>query len=315
MEYYVYVYLDPRKPGNYVYENHTFDYEPIYIGKGKGRRYKQHPTQCVSQPNKSFFYKKLNKIISLNYVPIYYIIENGLYEYVACKKEIELISLIGRLDENNGTLCNLTNGGEGTSGYKMSDETKEKIRNVHLGHTRWKENGHPMKDKSFDEYFGEDKSNELKIKISDNAKPYWKDKELTEEMKYKISETLKERFENKENHPMYGKTFSQESKDKKSKSMKMYWENNPATEEYKKIISEKTTGENNPCFIIYTLTNKETNEIVELKGRDSVIEYIMKHKKENNILPRRSPSHVKLLSSGESFPFTLTKHKPNKKVK
>lgn len=34
-EFYVYVYLDPRNPGKYNYDDLSFDYEPIYIGKGK----------------------------------------------------------------------------------------------------------------------------------------------------------------------------------------------------------------------------------------------------------------------------------------
>ena len=41
-KYYIYIYLDPRKPGNYKYNNLCFNYEPIYIGKGKGYRYRGH---------------------------------------------------------------------------------------------------------------------------------------------------------------------------------------------------------------------------------------------------------------------------------
>ena len=36
--FYVYVYLDPRKPGNYVYGEYSFDYEPFYVGKGSNGR-------------------------------------------------------------------------------------------------------------------------------------------------------------------------------------------------------------------------------------------------------------------------------------
>lgn len=32
--YYTYVYLDPRRPGNYEYGNFLFAYEPFYVGKG-----------------------------------------------------------------------------------------------------------------------------------------------------------------------------------------------------------------------------------------------------------------------------------------
>lgn len=38
-------------------------------------------------------------------------------------KEIELISLYGKIKENTGCLANITDGGEGTFGYKPSKET------------------------------------------------------------------------------------------------------------------------------------------------------------------------------------------------
>ena len=315
MEYYIYIYLDPRKPGVYIYDNYTFDFEPIYVGKGKNRRYKQHIRQCLLHPHKSIFYRKLNNILK-EHKPIYFILEGNLSNENACKKEIELIKLIGRLNIKAGTLCNLTNGGDGTTGYILSEQTKEKIRQIHIGHKRWKNIKHPMKDKTFDEYFGIVKSNELKEKISislKNGKAYWKGKNLTDETKQKISETLKKRFKNKENHSRYGKKLSDDTKQKISKSNKEYWKNNPHTDDFKKMMSIKNSGENNPSFIVYTIINETTNESIELMGRDSVISYIMKYKEKNKILPKKSPSYIKLLSCGESYPFTLTKFKLNKK--
>lgn len=46
----------------------------------------------------------------------------------ACEKEIEFIALYGRRDKKTGTLVNMTDGGEGTVGYRHTDETKEKCR-------------------------------------------------------------------------------------------------------------------------------------------------------------------------------------------
>ncbi len=41
-EYYVYVFLDPRKPGKWEYNGIIFDFQPFYVGKGKGRRINSH---------------------------------------------------------------------------------------------------------------------------------------------------------------------------------------------------------------------------------------------------------------------------------
>lgn len=68
----------------------------------------------------------------------------------ALKKEIEFINLYGKIIDNTGTLCNITNGGEGMFGVKinestrlkkskklkgriLSDEHKNKISNSHKG--------------------------------------------------------------------------------------------------------------------------------------------------------------------------------------
>lgn len=53
---------------------------------------------------------------------------NNLSWEEACEKEIEFIALYGRRDKKAGTLVNMTDGGEGTVGYRHTVKTKEKCR-------------------------------------------------------------------------------------------------------------------------------------------------------------------------------------------
>ena len=65
---YVYVYLDPRKPGIYVADKYTFKYEPIYIGAGRYTRINDHINEALNKNsiksgNKLKFFK-LKSILS-----------------------------------------------------------------------------------------------------------------------------------------------------------------------------------------------------------------------------------------------------------
>lgn len=44
--FYVYIYFDPRKPGNWVYGEFIFEFEPFYAGKGKDDRIDDHLIKC-----------------------------------------------------------------------------------------------------------------------------------------------------------------------------------------------------------------------------------------------------------------------------
>ena len=55
------------------------------------------------------------------------ILFDDLDKVKAIEKEIEFISLYGRKDLNNGTLVNLTDGGEGLNGFRHSEQAKQKI--------------------------------------------------------------------------------------------------------------------------------------------------------------------------------------------
>ena len=66
--FYVYAYLDPRKPGKFVYGNFIFDFEPFYVGKGKDNRITE---GLVSKRENKFKIAKINKIKKSNLDVIY----------------------------------------------------------------------------------------------------------------------------------------------------------------------------------------------------------------------------------------------------
>lgn len=112
----------------YVYRHIRLDKNiPFYIGIGSDLTFKR-------AFEKSRRTKLWNKIISKTDYEVEILFDNLTWED-ACKKEIEFISLYGRIDKNLGTLVNMTDGGEGALGrtYKMKEETKAKLSKSHTG--------------------------------------------------------------------------------------------------------------------------------------------------------------------------------------
>lgn len=124
--FYVYVYLDPRKKGSYTYGKYSFEYEPFYVGKGKGNRYKQHLLECSLKYN-NIKNNKIKLIIKNGLNPIILKIDKNLTEQKALNLEEYLIKKIGRIKLNSGPLTNLTNGGEGTNRIVVSDNHKNNM--------------------------------------------------------------------------------------------------------------------------------------------------------------------------------------------
>ena len=179
MYYYTYAYLREDKT-------------PYYIGKGKGNRaYKKH-RKGIGVP------KDKSRIIFL---------KQNLTEEEAFRHEIYMIAVFGRKDLRTGILHNLTDGGDGASGYVFSEETKRKQSEAHKGNTTW---------------LGKTHSEETKRKMSDTRKG----KTHSEETKRKQSEAKK------------GKTFSEESKRKMSEAQK----GKSLSEETRRKMSETRKG-------------------------------------------------------------------------
>jgi len=135
-DYYTYAYL--RKDGT-----------PYYIGKGRGYRYRYKHKQLVRQP-------PLERIIFL---------KKNLTEEEAHRHEVYMIFVLGRKDLGTGILRNLTDGGEGTSGWVATPEFREKRRQIRLGQTHSEE----TKRKIAEAHKGRQVSEETREKLRKKA--------------------------------------------------------------------------------------------------------------------------------------------------
>lgn len=131
-KFYTYIYLDPRYPGKYKYEEYEFDYKPFYVGKGTGTRcYRQAEKARIHKLKPSFKRSYLKKLFNLGLKPIIIKVHDNISEELALEKEIKLIKLIGRRKYNEGYLTNISEGGDGLSGWIMPKEARNKISKAH----------------------------------------------------------------------------------------------------------------------------------------------------------------------------------------
>lgn len=139
--YYVYLFLDPTKPGKYGFSQHCFLYAPIYIGKGKDYRYNEHfnPSKrkrCSHLP----FYRKLEQIIAIGLKPICIFLGQNLTEKEAWVLEMILIQEMGKIGEG-GLLYNLLKGGPCRDGIPpeivITNEFFEEWKNANYKSGKW----------------------------------------------------------------------------------------------------------------------------------------------------------------------------------
>lgn len=215
--FYVYMYLDQ-------------DNVPFYIGKGIGDRYFPSLHNRKEQP-----YLR-NKLCKLGYenVKIHFLHKN-LTEEEAFTWEKYWIKYIGRKDKKEGTLCNLTNGGDGVSGVIPTEESNLKRSQTLKGRNKGiplsKETCRKISESNKGVQAGEKNpmfgrcgkdsrhfTSDSKRKISEANKG----KVLSEETKQKISESKK----GKSNLGWSkGSKHSTESIQKMSDNKKEYWKN------------------------------------------------------------------------------------------
>jgi hypothetical protein len=100
----------------YVYEYLREDGTPYYIGKGRRNRAFTQQGHVVPLPSKDRIR----------------IIVKNLTDQEARDLEIALIAKYGRKDLGTGILRNMTDGGEGSSGRLVTEETKKKLKEARV---------------------------------------------------------------------------------------------------------------------------------------------------------------------------------------
>lgn len=172
----------------YIYKHTRPDTGDIfYIGKGNTSK-NSHEARYKTASGRNKIWKSI--VAKNNGVFIPEIICYCDTEKEVNELEKHYIALYGRRDLNKGTLCNLTDGADGSFGIKVSDETRKKLSIAFSGEN------HPN--------FGKKLSKETCLKKSEslkNSDKNLRDKKLPDWWKEKIRAT-----KIGELNPMYGRT-------------------------------------------------------------------------------------------------------------
>lgn len=195
--FYVYAYL--RSKDSTTAKAGT----PYYIGKGQGNR--------AYQQNRKNIPKNPSNIV---------ILESSLTEIGAFALERRYIGWYGRKDISTGILSNLTDGGEGSSGILISEETKQKLIRARTGSKR----SEITKEKMRIAQTGKKATEETKKRLRESHLGIKPSKESVEKMAMsktgvlKSEETKRRMSECKtgEKHYLFGKTHSYETKQRMS---------------------------------------------------------------------------------------------------
>ena len=212
----------------YVYSYLREDLSPYYIGKGtRGRAYAS-ANHRIKAP------KEKERI---------HILKDNLTEEEAYDLEKLYIKMFGRVDLGTGILRNLSDGGEGPTGYKTTPEQRKKIALSRMGEK------HPLYGVSPSEETREKQRQALKGKYVGEKNPMY-NQTHTEENRKKISDRHKgvpktEEHKRKISEANKGKVASEETRKKISEANKgkqSSFLGKTHTEETKKKISESKIG-------------------------------------------------------------------------
>jgi hypothetical protein len=237
--YYVYVYYDGEIP--------------IYVGKGKNNRYKDHLSRCFKQKRGSnLFYDKLRKILNSGGFPKIEIIKEGMTEEEALELERKKEQEFGTVLNKTGTLLNIAPCGN-KNPVLIGDKNPMFGKNI-FG--EW--------EKKYDKEQLEKKIKEysLNMSISLSGKIH------TKETKEKQSRKRKEYFEK----------ISEEEREKRSENISKSFTEERREDLRKKMIerNKKSSGKNSSrsrkCIVEGNIYDsiKEVQTKYEIKNHNTV---------------------------------------------
>ena len=202
--FYVYVYLDPRKPGKYTYGDYSFDYEPFYVGKGSGSRLYKHLWETEENTTNKLKFRLIHKIIKeTNNKPIITKIKSNLSSLESFELEVYMIKKIGK-KSNGGLLTNFLDGGK-IEVYNLKNQKTSSIIRL-----QYDLNGNFIKEwesaKEAERELGINNSlisSACLGKIKTAGGFIWKNKFENKKFEKNIREICKKYFSNKFSKPIY----------------------------------------------------------------------------------------------------------------
>jgi hypothetical protein len=190
----------------YVYRHIRLDKnEPFYIGIGTDSKYQR----AYSKQSRNIFW---NRVVSKTDYEVEILLDN-LTKDEAKIKEIEFIALYGKKIDKTGILTNISDGGDGNSGGKHTEEAKLKI-------------GLSNKFKDYSKF---DRSYMQTKEYKDKVSKINKGRKMPDSMREKTSERMKNRIVSAKEKDrlrtlMLGKKMSDETKEKMKLSGLKAWE-------------------------------------------------------------------------------------------
>ncbi len=228
----------------YVYEHYRIGEDvPFFVGKGHHRR-------AYTKRGRNVWWKRI--VEKSGGFEVRFVQEN-LSEFEAFWLEVNQIAGWGRADLGEGPLVNLTDGGEGVSGWIPTKEWRDKKRKMMKNNTISKglkqseEQCEGKRQRMLGNTYAEalKQTDEWKKQNSERVTKWWANRPEEELQAFKESKTGK-------NNPMYGTNRTNEQKQTQREAMKGNQNgrgniNNVHTIEHNNNIRNSLLGSKNPA--------------------------------------------------------------------